>query len=263
MKGSAVVHTSPEQAAEQARLDALGKALTRVCGTRVKGLSTLRNTNLVQHFMAIENLGILIKEEKIRPDVIRNVSDRPDLPPAVMCESWYKFCIKCETREDDPHFVLDLQIKGVNFIEGEELITSAECSKDAYLYLFCMDASNDTYLLFPNSYHEDNRILAEKVLEIPNAKDREFPGIHFRLSPGNNKLGRPRTYSSETIVAVATKEKQPLVGLGDEFDFGTHISIRKMKFTDFSKWLTRIAPKNRTMEMAGYTIFQRDKQIMK
>jgi len=260
--GRASVHATVPEAIEQARINALGKALNKACGTTVKGLSTIKDGSLLSSIMTYENLGVLIDETKLKPDKIENATDRADLPPAVICQSWYKFKIVCSEQKYDPTFVLDLKLNGMNFIEKEDLIISVESSKLCHLYLFCMASNQDCYLLYPNSYHKNNALAANTKIQIPNKSEREgMLNMRLELYTGKDQYGQHKAYTTETIVAVVTKDQISILGLGEEFDLITHITIRKMKVTDFGKWLTDIEIDERAMAMAGYSIIARDKKL--
>ena len=242
--GRASVHATVPEAIEQARINALGKALNKACGTTVKGLSTIKDGSLLSSIMTFENLGTLIDETKLKPDKIENATDRADLPPAVICQSWYKFKIVCSAQKFDATFILDLKLNGVNFIEKEDLIISVESSKLCHLYLFCMASNDECYLLYPNSYHNNNALAANTKIQIPNKSEREgILNMKFELYTGKDLYRQHKAYATETIVAVVTKDQIPILSLGEEFDFNSNITIRKMKVTDFGKWLTKIPVK--------------------
>lgn len=260
--GIASVYATIDEAVEQARIKALSTALNQLCGTSVKGLATVTDGSFLNSIMMFENLGTLIEEKRVRSDSIWNETARADLPPAVVCQSWYRFRIVCNEHKFDPTFALDLGLNSVNFIERQDIIISVESSKLCYLYLFIMASNQDCYLLYPNSFHINNALAPNTRIEIPNQAEREGPlKLSLVLYLGTDSQGRQKSYTTETVVAVATMDQIPITGLGQDFSFNTDLSLRKMKVADFGKWLVKIPPERRTIALAGYSIVSRELQI--
>jgi Domain of unknown function (DUF4384) len=61
--------------------------------------------------------------------------------------------------------------KGVVYVEGDELLVFVRANREAYVHLYYTDATNQTYRIFPNSYHPEEKIPGNVVKRIPEPQD--------------------------------------------------------------------------------------------
>ncbi|MFQ5751796.1 MAG: DUF4384 domain-containing protein [bacterium] len=64
------------------------------------------------------------------------------------------------------------RLDGGVYEEGEKMQAYVWANKDCYLYLIYRDVTGNELLIFPNSYRPNNRIVGNRVYEIPSKSDR-------------------------------------------------------------------------------------------
>ena len=61
--------------------------------------------------------------------------------------------------------------KSAVYVEGDELLVFVRVNRDAYVHLYYTDAANQTFRIFPNRYHADEKIPGNIVKRIPEPRD--------------------------------------------------------------------------------------------
>ncbi|MDH3446464.1 MAG: DUF4384 domain-containing protein, partial [Deltaproteobacteria bacterium] len=61
--------------------------------------------------------------------------------------------------------------KGAVYVEGDGLLVFVRVNRDAYVHLYYTDAANQTFRIFPNRYHADEKIPGNIVKRIPEPQD--------------------------------------------------------------------------------------------
>jgi hypothetical protein len=83
--------------------------------------------------------------------------------------------------------------KGAVYVQGEELLVFVRVNRDAYVHLYYTDATNETYRIFPNRYHSEEKIPGTVVTRIPEPQD----AFTFRVK---------EPFGIESITALASTE---------------------------------------------------------
>lgn len=81
------------------------------------------------------------------------------------------------------------------YYDGEQVGIKVKCEIDAFLYVLYTQADGQTYVVFPNSAHPDNRVKAKETVELPG-KDA------FRWT-----VGAP--FGKESMKVVASRVRIP------------------------------------------------------
>jgi hypothetical protein len=61
--------------------------------------------------------------------------------------------------------------KGAVYVEGDQLLVFVRVNRDAYVRLYYTDATNQTYQIYPNRYHPEEKIPGKIVKRIPEPQD--------------------------------------------------------------------------------------------
>lgn len=87
---------------------------------------------------------------------------------------------------------------GSSYQIGEDITFSIKAKRSGYLTVLDFSANGSVYLLYPNKFHQDNYIKANKEYTIPS------PGDRFDV-----EIEGPE--GEETLLAIVTEERHPIV----------------------------------------------------
>lgn len=180
----------------------------------------LRNLNFVQLAAAGEPGDRIIRGEYLGGEYAARVvtaagergplhraEDAQELVQAMRPELEAAYCVKRLMALDNPNppFELQLDINKRRFMQGDLLTVTAEADADCYITLLSLSPDGSVTVLFPNRYHQDNRLRAGEELEIPDEAMRQD---EFRLRASGPPYGR------NVLKLVATTERIDVTGLG-------------------------------------------------
>lgn len=93
----------------------------------------------------------------------------------------------------NPPYQTSIWTDKANYSIGERISISFRVNRDAYAYVFSVDASGIVRLIFPNIYSSDNRVKANKVYALPDN------------SKYNLSIGGPN--GTDQLVLISTPDK--------------------------------------------------------
>lgn len=234
-----IQNITPEEAREQAILDACKKAIEYYSGIEIssRSLDIRSESNdkiILDQFSSLSNQttrGIILEKEIISEKID---SDGNNLVKIVNLK--VKVCK--QSGEKDPYFNIDATLNRSYFQDGDEMELTSTSSKDCFLTILNICSNDSVYIIFPNQYRKDNFLKSSKVFDLPDENDRKL-GISFpvHLLPGRDK-------DSEMIKILATKKKVNFTSFYSFSAYGTY----KSALEDLQRWLIKI-PRNEMEEV--------------
>lgn len=164
------------------------------------------------------------------------------------CEVLVKGRIVKKGRPDPSYRIINSELDRPVYQDGENVNVSFSVTYDSYLYLFSIDENLNVWLIYPNKYFADNRVVA---------------GSKFKYPPDNQValkavVASDRNSSAEVLHIVATKNT-PLVTLHEvqEKKVADYVLF---SLGDLSQMMERLAKLDReawTMEVVPYEIVKK------
>ncbi len=235
-----IANITPTEAKRKAVKDAERKAVEFVSGVEVKTNSvdlSASNGNeiLLDSFFEMTELttsGFVLEKEILVDKVISENN---------VLVQYIELKVKVGKQKGvkDPSFVLHAELNKDYLKEGEELELMVNSTKDCYLTILNVCSNDSVYVIFPNTYRDDNKVNAGEPFYLPNAEDRAISLIFpVYLLPG-------KTSDVEILKIIATKNKIDFTSSSDFTAYGTH----KAALTDLRRWMLKI-PRDQIAESA-------------
>lgn len=238
-----------ENAYNDAREQALKQSGIRLLSTFSEIRSGNKSESSVsrQFYYAGIAAGMIIEEDTLQPAKLLPGEETGNKP---MYEVQLRVKVK-QLSKEDPYFGLSVKInpEGVVFHNGQQVSLQVEATKDCYLTIFSIGADNKLYLIFPNVIQSHNFLMAHTVFPISELTMGLLPGM---------------TESSESMIAIATKENFPFINFTDEKQW-QQIATKEGKFlafrvagasTKLAQWLGNLGEDQWTIARLAYSIIQ-------
>jgi len=200
--GEALVQNiSNEEAQIIAKRKARLNAIEKVCGVQIQAESLVRDFMLAGDFIHSIAYGHVIQEKDLQWQIETISPDNPSDPPVIKLKLTMQAQVKPVNEKPDPSFKVNLHLNRKSFDSGDEVIFTITPSKDCYITIINLASNDSVYVLYPNTYHHENFIQADKSFRFPTTGDRES-GFHIRVSA----LPRHKE-DTEIVKIIATKER--------------------------------------------------------
>ncbi|GAB1443683.1 DUF4384 domain-containing protein [Ignavibacteriales bacterium] len=253
-----VLNITPEEARsralELARTDAIQKAVGVIISEGVLSYQTETSFGESNDYFssftkfANQNTSGKITSEKIVTDRIDN-SDG-----SLSCIIELDAFVENESGVPDPNFNLDIIMEKQVYLyrsgsnKGDPLEFKLRASKDCYIYLFSLSASDSVQMLIPNQYMQNNRYVAGSS-DQEYEKDARKMDLKFTVT-----LPRGVERAYEALYVVALKEKIDPVANNNSSLFRNQSTGAILALTELNKWLIRVPANIRTQNMTKYEI---------
>lgn len=172
---------TPDQVRAQAILQARQRTAEKVLGIQVKSqLNIYQRESLKGHAQLIQDLLRMTQLGRIVDEKVLEVRSL-DMPGCVPCQIQVRLqnCVMSQREQTDKGFTATLTLAEVGathtverttFRHGEPMEVVVTASRDAYVYLYNIDAENNAVLLFPNADDQENWLKAGEELRLPTGK---------------------------------------------------------------------------------------------
>ncbi len=242
-----IQNITPEQAFYRAKQNARKKAIRKVLGTHIQQSTIVQNATFAGEFIHAFSYGHILNENVENVDIkIRQRSSGQ--MPTLTCE----VTMNCEVIEEkgkpDLSFKVKAELNSLSFTDGDEMIIRVKSTKECYITVLNITATDDIYVLFPNQYRRKNKVLADETIEIPSVDDRQR-GLHFRVSslPGHKE-------DTEYIKVLATRQPIGFLEDIDEESGFKKFKNNKYALTELAQWLTMVPANERAEDFVSYII---------
>ena len=149
-----------------------------------------------------------------------------------------------ELGKPDLTFQLNLQLNESTYRNKEEMIITAQPTKDCYLSIFNLIAGDTLIQLFPNQLFQDNFIKADSLFIFPP---------HSIALEVHTPAGKDE--SSESIIAVATHKNIPFSKGKIEQPGGLgFVPTLQSALIELNRWLLLFEPAKRVEESLLYRV---------
>jgi len=246
------LNRTPEEAKQEARQEARKLAVEQVLGVKIHEVQQLfkgeTNEKIYDNFSQLIHSEVCGRITEEREPKYRSFFENQI--PIYTCRLTAKVC--AEKGKSDPGFKVNLILnhKDKIYQDGDDLILRILTSKDCYLTIFNGLSNGQVRVLFPNEMMPENRVPANKWLQIPSAADLAR-GIHFRMG-----LLPDKDEDLEEILVVATLRECPFITGTKSSDGFSFIPTYVGAFVELNKWLIGIPREERTEAEAIYRIIQ-------
>jgi len=246
-----IQNITPYQAFYKAKQSARKEAIRKILGTHIQQSAIVQNGTFAGEFIHSFAYGHILNENVEKVDIkLRQQS--PSEMPTLICE----VTMNCEVVEEkgtpDLSFRVQAELNSLSFTEGEEMVVKVKSTKDCYVTVLNITATDDIYVLFPNQYRNKNKIKANEVIEIPSPEDR-LQGLHFRMNsyPGHKE-------DTEYIKVLATRTPIGFLDDIDEESGFKKFKNNKYVLTELAQWLTLIPANERSEDLVSYVIVSKE-----
>jgi len=245
-----IYNITPEQAFYKAKDVARKEAVRKVLGTHIQQSAVVRNATFAGEFIYAFAYGHIIEEEIEKVEVQIRQNQMNEMP-TLTCIIEMRCQVFEEKGQPDPSFKVKTELNSYSFTDGEEMIVNVRATQNCYITVLNISATDDIYVLFPNRFRRNNKVLAEEIVEFPSREDRDM-GLRFRVHalPGHKQ-------DREYIKVLATKKP---IGFLDEID--EESGLKKFKndkyaLTELAHWLTTIPINERAEDLVSYIVVER------
>lgn len=170
-----------DQVRAQAIIQARQRTAEKVLGIQVKSQldiyqrESLRgHAQLIQDLLRMTQLGRIVDEKVLEERIL-------DMPGCIGCQFQVRLqnCVMSQREQTDKGFTATLTltaagathtVERTTFRHGEPMEVVVTASRDAYVYLYNIDAENNAVLLFPNADDQKNWLEAGAELRLPTGK---------------------------------------------------------------------------------------------
>ena len=244
---AAVANITPEQAQQLALQRARQEAIAKVCGVQIQAETLMENFTLQGDFIHGVSYGRIIDEQIMAWQVTVDQPRKTKAP-----ELTYKVTLRAKVEEEkgkpDPFYKVKVWLNKSIFENGEEMTINIKASKDGYITVLDFAADGSVTLLFPNKLRPDNKIEANKTIQIPSPQDRrQLLTFQVGTLPGHKQ-------DTEAIKVIATRG--PINLLAEVESQGNYGVMNSTKFalTEIARLLSTIPPNARTEDSAVYQV---------
>jgi hypothetical protein len=230
--GTVVIQNiTPGEAEEKAIRNACRDAIQYYSGVEISertlDLQAARHGKVIlDHFSALTSqtsCGIILEKHVLRNEI---KTDGKNLVKLVVL----RVKVGKQEGQKDPYFHLTARLNRDKFKEGEELVLTAQSSKDCYITVLNICSDDTVYVLFPNQYRSNNFLMAGDKFKLPSVEDKML-GLSFPVT-----LAKRKDSDVEMIMVLATKDKISLV----ESDTFSHYGAYEMALKKLLNWLIKI-----------------------
>ncbi len=194
----------------QAKARAIAKARTlamqKILGTTVEhqfidfqqeGLKG--EVSLTQSLLRATQHGRVLKEDTLA----HGPFDLPDCP-GCLYGAHIRTCIIPMKDGTDKGFRVEVTLKRLRYVDGDEAEIQITSTRDAYIYLYNVDMDWNATLMFPNVYSTENRIKAGETFVYPTEELKRSVGAQVVA-----ELPKGAEVSAELLRVVAAKSPLP------------------------------------------------------
>lgn len=233
-------HDTLKEVKEQARREALSRAVVKAVGTFIKSHTLVSNNQVADDLIYASVRG------KVRQTEV--LSEGWDDKDRSTYRVKLRTLVEAVYPEKGEGMSARLSLSRDQLREGDDIKVLYQSRGDGYVYLFSVAADGSVTLLFPNSLYKDNSVLGGKAYEFPPA------GSPIRLSAAFLP-GFKGTVAEEKVKLIATKKKEDLIPLGfQEGMFTTYDATSTGMINDLVKKLNQLEPTDWTEATAVYRI---------
>jgi hypothetical protein len=226
--------------AEEARQLALSRARARaveqVAGIEVRSHMPVLNAMPIGEFVQSLAHGYIFKEEVLQWEQ-KAFQEAPEKTPHTLYRVRLRACVSPEGSGRDPYFTVDAELNKTTFVAEEEARLAVRCSRDCYVTIFNLSATNHFSILLPNPFQRMAPLRADQRLVFPQ------PGSGLAL------VMRPMSEhrrDTEAFLIVATKQY-----------FDVHARLEKWKdisIGDVSRILLDLPASERAVALLVYEV---------
>lgn len=233
-------HDTLKEVRDRARRDAQLRALEKAVGSFIKS-HTLVSNNQVADDLIYASVRGRVKQTEV-------LSEGWDDKDRSIYRVKLKTLVEPVYPEKGEGMSVKLSLSRDQLHEGEDVKVHFQSGHDGYIYLFSVAADGSVTLLFPNTLHKDNRVLAGKGYEFPPA------GSPIRLSAAFLP-GFKGAFAEEKVKLIATRKKEAIVPLGfQEGMFTTYDAGSTGMINDLVRRLNQLDPADWAEASAVYRI---------
>jgi hypothetical protein len=153
-----------------------------------------------------------------------------------------------EKGEPDPDFQVHVELNKQRYLPGEEMVVAVTATKECYVTVLCVTASDTVIVLLPHQYRSERGVAPGDTLWLPDRDERAI-GIRYRVA-----LSPDRVVSSERIKVVATRGPH-LFGQGlERVSLYNQVPTHQAALVELMRWMTRIPRNQRAEALVMYEV---------
>ena len=242
-----IQNITPEQAFYRAKQNARKEAIRKVLGTHIQQSAIVQNATFAGEFIHAFSYGHILNEKVENVD-IKILQPSSNLMPILTCQVTMKCEVVEEKGKPDVSFKVKAELNSLSFTDGDEMIIRVKSTKECFITVLNITATDDIYVLFPNQYRKKNKIFPDETIEIPSAEDRQN-GLHFRVNslPGHKE-------DTEYIKVLATRQPIGFLEDIDEESGFKKFKNNKYALTELAQWLTMVPANERAEDFISYIV---------
>lgn len=231
---------TPKEVKDRAKKEAQNSAVEQAVGSFIKSHTLVSNNQVAEDLIYASVRGKIERMEMLSEGWEPGEKTRYRIK--------IKALVKPVYADRNQLFSLKAALTKSALKEGEETKILYQANADAFIYIFSIAADGSVTLLLPNSTNRDNRILADKAYEFPDAESSLRLVAMFL--PGFKGAA-----AEERIKIIATRKKEEIIPLGfQEGMVKVYDSRETGMINDLVKKLSQLDPTDWTEATLVYKI---------